>query len=236
MVEAVLTADSALLLPARDVHALLGLDPPAAAWLPLAELTRRYPTVAFAWYPRALVIVVEDPLGVLPATRALRDRLARQARGAAPLVVTRGGPFLSLAADDSGRSLVDAGYSFRGRAALQVRRSATRGTSWALSVAPGPHLFLSYGDGDRRQPAASGRLAVGPAWVSASWTPTSSSVDGLVALARGVSLFASTRDVYVLTVQQPAWALQVARSGPVAAARLSWGPVPASPFSFPLTQ
>jgi len=233
-VEAVLTADSALLLPAADVHALLGLDPPAATWTTLPALRHAWPPVSFTWLPRELRVVVDDPTAVLPATRARRAALTRQARGAPPLAVTRGGPFAAVVADDAGRSLVDLGYSWRGRVAVTARRSSTFGTAWAVSLAPLPALFVTYTDGERSLPSATARVAVGPAWAFATWTPGRWSVDGLVSVGR-VSLFASSRDAFVITFRGPV-AVQLGRAGSVATGRVSVGPVPPSPFVVPVVR
>ncbi len=234
-VEAVLTADSVLLLPARELHALLGLPQPTTMWTNAADLHARFPTVTVTWVPRELRLLVDDPFEVLPATRAFRTQLARQARGGPGLAVTRGGPFVALAADDRGRQLVEGGYSFRGRLAVQARRSSIVGTAWAVSLAPSPILFLSYSDGDQQAAAVTGRLAVGPTWLSTSWLPHRPlQADALMAIGP-VAVFASTRRQYVLTVRGPV-DLQVGRSGAVTAARLSLGPFVPSPFSFPVTR
>lgn len=233
-VEAILTEDSTLLLPAGEVHQLLGLGTPTTSWITPQALATQFPSLVVTWLPREMRLRIEDPLEVLPATRQFRDQRQRQARGAPGLTVTRSGPFLALAADDSGRSLVDFGYSWRGQVAVQLRESSTLGPSWAVSLAPSPKLFIAYSDGQRQSPTASARLATGPAWLSASWTPDRTSIDGLVVLARGrVSVFASTREVYVLTIKGPGGDFQLGRSAGRTAARFSWGPLPASPFSPP---
>ncbi len=91
MVEAVLTPDSVLLLPARDVAALLGLDPPPGEWTSIADLQHRFPPLAVIWAPRELRLVIRDDLAVLPATRRLTEQQRRQAQGAPSYFATRSG-------------------------------------------------------------------------------------------------------------------------------------------------
>lgn len=169
---------------------------------------------------------------MLPASQALYERLTGQARDAPPVTVTRGGPFLALAADDGGHQLLEGGYSYRGRVAVHLRHATARGSAWALSWVPSPVLFVSYVDGDQQIPQVAGRLAAGPAWVSAAWTPDRWSADGLLVLGP-VALFASTRNSFALTVRGPV-DVQVGRTGDVTTARLSIGPFHPSPFSVPV--
>jgi hypothetical protein len=231
VVEAILTADSTLLLPAAAVHALLGLPAPASTWTTPAAIARAFPTVTVEWRPRELRLLVDDPLGVLPASRAIVDARQRHARGAA--YVARSGPFAAFAADDSGRSAIDAGYSWRGRIAVTGRHSSTRGAAWAVSLAPAPSLFVSYVGGDRSPPMATARVAAGPAWAFATWTPGRWSVDGLVTVGR-VSLFASSRDAFAVTINAAPVGVQVGRQGSRTTARLTYGPLMPSPFSVPV--
>ena len=90
-VEAVLARDSTLLLPAAEVANLLGTGTPPAPWVTVKDLSRSWPAVAFTWDARALVVYVDDPLAVLPASRAARARGDARARGAA--YIPRSGPF-----------------------------------------------------------------------------------------------------------------------------------------------
>src|SRR5437899_9913594 len=92
-VEAVVQPDSTLLLPARDVYAFLGLGVPTTEWTTVGALGTLYPTVRFSWVPRELRVLVEDGLGVLPVSRALRAAVERAARGGPGLTLLRGGPF-----------------------------------------------------------------------------------------------------------------------------------------------
>jgi len=237
-VEAVVTADSTLLLPAADVAAFLGIARPTTPWLTPADITRAYPTVTVTFVPRLGRVVVSDPAGALPASRAFAARIEREGRNAPPLTVVQSGPFLAVAADNTavGNTRVDAGYSWRGKLAVALARSSTTGAAWSVGVAPSPVVFLTY-SGGRSQPAAvSGRLAKGPLWVAPAWSATDRAlrVDGLVAVGR-VAVFASTRRTYVVTIHGPGGDLQVGRSAGVTAARFSVGPIPASPFSFPIT-
>ena len=82
-VEAVLTPDSVLLLPAADVAQLLGLETPPSPWTTVAELQHRFPPIQVFWSPRELRVVIHDDLAVLPATRRLTEQQRRLAEEAA---------------------------------------------------------------------------------------------------------------------------------------------------------
>ena len=231
-VEAVLTRDSALLLPAVEVHALLGLPPPPTLWTTTQILAHDYPSLIVTWRPRELRVLIDDPHAVLPASRAIRDQRLRTAHGAAPYAATRSGPFISITGDELGRSLLEGGYSFGGRAALHVRQSSTRGTAWAVSLIPARSVFLSYADGDQQPPSASARLAIGPTWVFTTWTPERWQADGLVQIGR-LTVFASSRNAFALTFTAAPVGVQVGRQGNITTARLTYGPVMPSPFTIP---
>ena len=232
VVEAVLTTpDSTLLLPARDVAALLGLDAPPTAWTTVAELRRRFPPIEVAWYPRELRVVVDDPLGVLPATRRLTEQRQRQARGTS--YVSRSGPFFSVVADDRGESLTDVGYAYRGRFAVTGRHSSTLGAAWAVSLAPTPAVFVSYAGGDRSPPTASARVAYKGAWVFTTWTPAAWSTDALIQVGR-LSFFGSSRNAFAVTINAAPVGVQLGRTGQRTTARVTWGPLMPSPFSVPV--
>lgn len=227
--EAVLLADSAL-LGGPEATELLGLTP---AWSPLAELRRQWPAVMFTWEPWALRLTVDDPGDVLPASRRARDARLRTAAVAVPYLPTRSGPYLVLAADDRQHAAADAGYSWRGRVAIAARRSAL-GTAWSVGVSPTRTSFISYADGDARGPTVAARASVGPLWASATWLPEARAAELDALLAVGpFHLLASTRDVFLLTFRGSGGTFQVGRSAQRTSVRMSWGPAPASPFSFP---
>ncbi len=231
-VEAVITADSLLLLPAGEVFQLLGLGVPTTNWITPQALAKEYPSLVVTWLPREMRVRIEDPMAVLPATRQLRDQRERQARAAPPYLATRSGPFLAFTADDRGENLVDVGYSHQGKVALQGQHSTGRGTAWGLSVVPSPRVFLSYSDGDHQPPTATARLAAGPMWAFASWTPDRWSADGLVTWGR-VSLFASSREAFSLTINAVPVGAQIGWSGGRTTARITYGPIGPSPFVVP---
>jgi hypothetical protein len=232
-VEAFLASDSTLHLPSREVAAFLDTPMPPVPWITLTDLAAAYPPVRFTWRPRELRVVVDDPQRVLPASRSFYAGVERRARGALPLASLRSGPFLAFAADDSARSLVDVGYSWRGRVALTARQSSTTGTAWALSIAPVPAFYVAITH--QQSTRVSARLATGPVWIAPTYADGHADVDALVAVD-GVTLFASTRDVWLLTIRGRAGDLQLGRSRGVTAARVSWGPLVPSPFSFPTTR
>jgi hypothetical protein len=168
----------------------------------------------------------------LPASQRAKDARLVQARGTLALPI-RSGPFLAFAADERQHHVTDFGYAWRGKVAVQGRYASAFGSAWGISVAPSPVLFLSYTDTDRQPATISGRLATGPVWIAPTWQQGRAlGVDGLVALGP-LKLFASTRDVYVLTINGRSGDLQVAHSAGRTSARVSWGPLPASPFSPP---
>jgi hypothetical protein len=233
-VEAILTKDSLLLLPARPVHELFGVEAPTSQWISIQTLKLHWPTLEVTVDLRRLIVSVFDPQQVLPASRKARDQITREGRGAPGPLVTRSGPFLAIAADEREHYVTDFGYSYRGRVQVHGRQSLTFGSQWSLNIAPSRGVYVSYADGERFPATVSGRVAVGPVWVSPTWVERRPiSVDGLLAIGRGIKLFASSRDVYVITIQSRAGDFQVGRSRGVMAARLSWGPIPASPFSPP---
>jgi hypothetical protein len=228
-VPATLTADSALVLDAPPVFALLGLGTPAAPTVALDELRRRYPSATFAWLPRELAVVIDDPRLVIPASAAARSAIERVARGAFTAI---SGPFAAATADDRSRTLLEAGYAWRGRIALSARRSSSAPlTTWAATVAPAPALVASV-SGDRAITGATARLAVGHAWLLSTWTPQGLSADALVALPH-VALFASSRQSYLVTITAQAAGLQFGRAAGHTVARVSIGPIPPSPFVLP---
>jgi len=239
VMEAVLAQDSTLLLPTDELGALLGVSlPRAGPWTALTALRAAFPSLRVTVSLRALVVYVEDDLEVLAATRNVREKQRRIAQRAPPIYPT--GPSFALSVDDRGASVGEASYSLRGRVFAQVRSgslwyrpaSVPPGTtSWALSVIPTSALFLAVSDGDHQLPQATGRLTVGPAWLSAMWTPEQYAVDGLVTVGR-LSLFASSRNSYAVTLRAPV-AVQIGRTGRTTTARVSVGPVFPSPFSPP---
>jgi len=232
VVEAILTQpDSVLLLPAADVHQLLGLPPPTSQWLTVAALKRSFPPLSVEWMPRALLVVIRDDLLALPASRQTRDALINQARGGSPFSQIASGPFLALTTDGLGRTLVDGGYNWRGQISLTARHSSTRGAAWTLSLAPVPSVFVSYSGGHSMRDAVSARIAKGPLWLQPVWSAADHRLqtDGLLSVG-WVKLFASTRKTFLLSIQGRGADLQLGRSAGVWASRVSIGPIPASPF------
>ncbi len=114
-------------------------------------------------------------------------------------------------------------------------RRTRDGTSWSLSLAPHPALFVAYTGGDHAQPATvTGRLAVGPLWVSPYWQAGRPvQVDGLVALGP-LTVFASSRQQYALTIRAVPVGVQIGRTGTSTTARISYGPIPPNPFAVPV--
>jgi hypothetical protein len=237
MVEALLSADSVLQVPSADVAALFGEPVSPAPYLSLKDLQHSYPALSIAWDVRALRLTVADPQRVLRASRDYYSGLERQARGAAPYAVTVSGPYMAFTGDDSARTALDVGYSWRGRLALQARRSNVSGTTWSVGLAPAPFLFATLSGVHALHGAhvtsATARLALGPLWLQPSWANGHASADALVALGP-FALFASSRNAVVVTITGRSGALQLGRSARGTAARFSVGPALfASPFSIP---
>ncbi len=118
--------------------------------------------------------------------------------------------------------------------ALTAQHSWRTGPSWAVSFAPSPVLFVSYSGGHSGRDAVSARIAKGPLWLQPVWSATDHRLqaDGLVQVGR-VTVFASTRRSYVVTVRGPL-DVQVARINGTTTGRVSLGPIPPSPFSPPI--
>jgi hypothetical protein len=94
-----------------------------------------------------------------------------------------------------------------------------------------PGVYVSYADGYRVPAPVSGRVAVGPVSIAPTWIEhRPASVDGLLALGP-IKLFASSRDVYVVTISGLGGDLQASRATGRTAVRMSWGSIPASPFA-----
>jgi hypothetical protein len=226
-------ADSVLSLAAGDVRELLGVTIPAP-WVTLPELERQYPAVSWRWLPARLLLLIDDPRALLPASQAAQAALQRSAQAASAFAYrTVTGMFGALTADDSGRSQTDLGYSWRGRVVLQgsYLPAAHRGL-WLASLAPIPQVSASVA-GDRSVTEAALRVAAGPAFAFGTVQNGQASLDGLVALGP-VALFASTRNVFVVTLARPGVSVQFARTLTQSTARFSFGPtLTASPFFVP---
>lgn len=236
LVEAILTADSSLYLPASPVSELLGTTVAGGPWLTLDALRQQFPTIRVVWLPRELRVVIFDPLRVLPATRNAHQQVVARTRMAFNLPV-QSGPFAALAVDDSLRGVLDGGYSWRGRFAVAGRMDDAGTATWGVSLAPSSHLFFTYQDGVYRPPNLSGRIAAGPLWLSTAYTPGSPvEVAGLLRVG-ALQMFAS-RQYGVLTITSSSqWTVQLAQHWATqrTGARISVGPTYASPFTFPVT-
>ena len=238
MVEALLPPDSTLRLPAEPLAKLLGLGTPVTQWTTIKEIEASYPSVRVVWSPAAMRVDVFDPLMALPASkRANTEVLARTATSYTLPAVSS--PYMALSVDDSSRSLVELGYSWRGRFAVAGRFDSDHARSLGLSVAPSSHLFLSYTQNPAQRPNLSGRVSYGPVWLFTSYTPhLPTEVSGMVRV-RDVTFF-SGRQYSVVTYTPPGpWAVSVAKQweqSRTTAARVTWGPAFASPFAFPSTQ
>lgn len=236
LVQAVLSDDSTLHLPTPPMSELLGVSF-SAPWIAVTELQAAYPATRIVWEPRTLRVLVFDPQRSLPATRAVYAEIVARTQ-AAFLLPVQSGPFVALAVDDSLHTLLDVGYSFRGRAAFAGRVDETGAGSWALIAAPSSHVFLSYQDGVYQPPYVSGRVSAGPFWLSASATPHSPvEMSGLIRFRGDVQAFASRQYAVVTINRSHQLAVSVAYDWVRhrTAARVSAGPAYASPFQFPVT-
>jgi hypothetical protein len=240
LVEAVAGPDSALSLPAGPIYELLGLGTPPTSWISLQSLQAAYPMAAFVWQRSEMRVTIIDQIGVLPASVRARAEVmsrAQQAMVAYSLPMTSA-PYASLAVDDSLHAMLDAGYSFRGRAAIAGRVDETRAGSWGASLAPNSHVYASYQGGTARPPTVSARVSAGPFWLSATATPHSPlNMSGLVRFG-DVQVFASRQFSSVVINRPSQVAVQLAHDWEMhrTAARVSVGPTYASPFGFPSTR
>src|SRR5438874_456837 len=73
VVEAILTPDSTLLLPARETYQFLGLPDVGTTWTSVAEIRAKYPVITITVLLRELRIVIDDPLEILPITLRLHE-------------------------------------------------------------------------------------------------------------------------------------------------------------------
>lgn len=234
VIEARYAADSVLELPAAAVRDLLGVTA-TTPYVSVPELERRYPDVTFEWRPRELELRITDPRGALPASQAAVLAAQRRAQSVSALAWrTISGAFGGVTADDSGRSAIDLGYTWRGRLAVQgsYYPTARRG-AWAASAAPIPTVNVSA-SGGRGVESAAVRVSAGPAFAFASWdAPGRLGLDALATLG-AVSVFASTRRTYVVTINRAGLSVQGAQGPTNKTLRLSFGPQSLlSPFSVP---
>jgi len=240
VVEAILDADSTLHLPTRELAELFKTEVASASTITLDALGHAFRLLVVNWQPRELRVLIADPYAVLPATRRHRAAAQRQAFGGPQARLVQSGPFVAFAADEQHRHLVDVGYSWRGLVAVAARQSSVTGTTWHLSVAPSPRLFLSASGahlGVYERPAltaGSARLAVGPAWAQATWSPSRWDADALASVGP-VSVFLSSRRIGFVTIRGHGIDLQAGQNAGVSAFRVSVGPFSPSPFVFPQT-
>jgi len=235
MVAEAVEDDSTLLLPANALHELLGIPPPPSPWVSLAALRRAYPTIVVRWSPEMGQVAIWDELNVLPAVRKFRESYRAAALGAIPLPQFSG-PYGAFSVDDQHRALAELGYLWKGRVSLSGRVDDRGVGQWTASAAPTPHLFVSGLGGTTQPTTVTGRVQAGPLWFLTSYVPHQSlDVSGLVRLGP-VQMFAG-RQFAVLTLHPTGQlVVQAARSWRThrTVARLSFGPYPASPFSFPV--
>jgi hypothetical protein len=236
LVDAVLFADSTLLLPAAPIYQLLGLGQPAAQWVTPQAIHAAYPTVTVVWEPRNLLVVVLDPLQVLPASKRVAASQLAQTRYAFSLPV-HSGPYASVAWDEHGRSaLLETGYNWRGRVAVAARGDYGGAAAWTASLAPSSHVYLTYSDGLRQRPTGTARVALGPLWLSGSYVSPRTPVDlsGLFHVGP-LQLFASSQFGVVTLTPVTGMVVQASRIWQTksSAFRISVGPAPLSPFTVP---
>jgi len=232
VVEAV-QQDTTLLLPAQALHDLRGVAFPVP-WVSLDQLRSAYPPLVIRWSREMAQVQIWDELAVLPVTRRFYESHRVQAFRTVP-IPQYSGPFGSFAVDERKRALGELGWMYRGRFSVQGRVDDRGVGQWSANVAPWSHLFVNAMGGTRQPPSVSGRVQAGPIWVSATYVEQRPlEVAGLV---RGgpVLVFAS-RQYGVLTWQGSLWSAQIARTWTGrTVGSISFGPVSASPFSFPLT-
>jgi hypothetical protein len=227
--------DSTLYLPTNAVRDLLGIPPPPSPWISLGTLQQMYPTTVMRWMPAEGRVLIWDELQSLPAVKRFHEQHRATAFGTTPLP-QYSGPFGAVAVDDTRRGLIDLGYLYRGRFAF-ASRVDDRGTAqWVLSAAPSSHVFLNYAQATHQPAQFSTRVIAGPFWLLTNYT-SHKPLDAAGLLRVGPAAVFVSRAFAVLTLQaDPWWSVQVAHTTTGRSlARVSWGPVSASPFSLPLT-
>jgi hypothetical protein len=229
VVEAI-AQDSMLLLPASALADLLGVQL-IGPWVSLARLRQAYPTIVVRWAQELAQVQIWDELSTLPAVKRFHEQHRATAFGTAPIPVYSG-PYASFAADDREHHVTDVGYTWRSRLSVTGRYSSALGSAWGITAAPSSRLYLNYSAGTRQPPTASVRLMTGPAWALASWTPERWSLDALVRVGP-VSVFGSTRETFALTINATPVGVQAGWTGQHKTLRLTYGPIPPSPFMVP---
>jgi hypothetical protein len=223
--------DSTLWLPSTALHDLLGIPPPPTPWLTVKALQAAYPMTVVRWNPREGRVLIWDDLGIFPITRRFRETHRASAFGTAPIPLYSG-PYASFAADDREHHVTDVGYTWRSRLSVTGRYSSALGSAWGVTLAPSSRLYLNYSDGTGQSPTASVRFMTGPAWALANWTPERWSLDALVRVGP-VSVFGSTRETFALTINAAPVGVQAGWTGHRKTVRLTYGPIPPSPFMVP---
>jgi hypothetical protein len=235
VVEAV-RRDSTLYLPASALHDLLGAAFPAP-WVGLDQLRRAYPTIVVRWAREMAQVQIFDELAVLPATRTFRES-HRAAAFNTMAIPAYSGPYGSFAVDDRRRALLDLGYLWRGRISLAGRIDDTGVGRWSASAAPWSRLYLNATGGTRQPTSVSSRVQLGPMWLGATYAEQRPlEIAGLVRLGPVQAFASRTFGVLTVTPSGSLVTMQVAHQwqGNRTAARVSFGPTYASPFSFPPT-
>lgn len=234
LVEGRLTAAGTLELPVAPIEELIGKSLGALPFLPLSALQGALgEQVRMEYDPRRALIVIDDPLRLLPAVRARDERSEAGAR-ATPAIVYGRGPFSSITADEDGERLLEAGWNF-GRLAVNVARSTVSGDQWGVAVQPVAGTWLTYQDGGRGRPTYAIRWARGRTFVHTSYASADESLRAQLGTSVGpLTMFVQRepRDWNAAVTLRGPMQVTIARVRERLAARISIGRN-LSPFSLP---
>jgi hypothetical protein len=231
LVQARLTDDGTLELPAEPLRELTGEDVGDAPYLSLASLQAQLgPGVDVVYDPRRALVQIRDPLGRLAASRARFDEL-RAENISRPREFLLGGPYGSLTTDIGGGSLVEGGWNF-GRAALGGAYSTESGYRWDVSVQPLNRVYVTFQDGERFDSRLTVRWAGGPTFVETSYAPATGDFRARAATSLGPWTFYAQDDGGAAITYTGPVQLTLGRTTDGFVTRVAYGRYP-SPLSIP---
>lgn len=185
LVQARLSEDGVLELPADALEELTGEDLGKVRYVSIPALTRLLgPGVLLDYDANRALLLIRDSLGRLPATRAAFK--SREARSRAqPTGFLVDGPYGSLTTESAGGRLIEGGWSFD-RFAVGGAHSTESGFRWNASARLFERAYLTYDDGDGPRESRFGlRWAAGRTLLQGSYTPESGDLRAQAATSLG---------------------------------------------------
>lgn len=231
LVRARLTPNGMIELPAAPLEELTGEDLGDAEYLSLPSLSELLgPQVEVEYDPRRALLLIRDLLGGLAATRALHARRQAVAQ-TRPRNFSGAGPFGSLTAELDGGRLIEGGWSF-GRVAAAAGHSTESGARWGVSGRFLSQTYVTYDDGERRDPRLGLRWAGGRTFVNGSYVPAEGDLHLQAATSLGPWTAVFQEDGSAALSYRAGVQITLARTPDQYVTRISFGRNP-SPFSFP---